>query len=138
MTDYPALDAVLAGESDGCILTADCLDVMRQMPDGCVDAVVTDPQYGIGAARSDNPSRSCLAQSRDYGLATWDDAPPPPESFSMMRRVSREQVVFGGNYFAEWLGNSPSWIVWDKDNGQNDFADCELAWTSHRRAVRKV
>ena len=52
-------------------------------------------------------------------------------------RVSREQVIFGGNYYTDMLPPSPSWIVWDKQNGANDFADCELAWTSHARAIRK-
>jgi len=120
------------------IITGDCLDVMRGWPDGCVDAVVTDPPYGIGEAAGKNKSRSVLATAKDYGNASWDDAPPPPAAFAAMRRLSCHQVIFGGNYFAEWLGNSPSWIVWDKDNGLSDFADCELAWTSHKRAVRKV
>ena len=120
------------------VICGDCLEVMRGMPDGCVDAVITDPPYGIGEARNNNASRTCLAVSQDYGRSNWDDTPPPPAVFSEMKRVSQEQVIFGGNYFAEWLGNSPSWIVWDKDNGATDFADCELVWTSHRRAVRMI
>lgn len=120
------------------IICGDCLEVMAGFPTHQVDVVITDPPYGIGEARGKNKSRGNLATAQDYGTSAWDDAPPPPQAFSAMRRVSRHQVIFGGNYFAEWLPNSPSWIVWDKDNGTNDFADCELAWTSYNRAVRKI
>ena len=117
---------------------ADCIDILPLIPDKSIDAVVTDPPYGIGEARNDNASRTNLAAARDYGIEAWDDTPPDPQFFDHMRRCSRHQVVFGGNHLASWLGSSPSWIVWDKDNGGNDFADCELAWTSHKKAVRKI
>ena len=54
-----------------------------------------------------------------------------------MFRVSKNQIIFGGNYFVKYLDNSSCWIVWNKNNGNNDFADCELAWTSFKSAVRK-
>lgn len=54
-----------------------------------------------------------------------------------MKRVSKNQIIFGGNYFAENLSNSSCWIVWDKDNAESFFADCELAWTSFPTAIRK-
>ena len=113
----------------------DCLDVLKTLPEGSVDAVITDPPYGIGESGAKNNTRKNLAAVRDYGNAAWD------------RKVSREYidallwqapyvVIFGGNFYANWLPASSSWIVWDKDN-TGDFADCELAWTSHERAVRK-
>jgi site-specific DNA-methyltransferase (adenine-specific) len=110
---------------------------MRELPDKSVDLVLTDPPYGIGEARGKNKTRGCLAISRDYGVSDWDDAIPSKEVFDEMLRVSKNQVIFGGNYFIEYLYNSPCWIVWDKDNGNTDFADCELAWTSFKTAVRK-
>ena len=116
----------------------DCLDVLRDMPDASVDAVVTDPPYGIGEAAGKNQSRGNVAAAKDYGVKSWDNCRPCDEVFSEMRRVSCEQVIFGGNYFADLLPPSSSWIVWDKDNGRSDFADCELAWTSHKKAVRKI
>ena len=137
MSLHPDIAAVLAGDSEGCIIHGDCLEIMADMPDGCVDAVVTDPPYGIGEARNNNASRSAIAVSRDYGCASWDDERKVAEVVEAVR-ISGEQVVFGGNYYADVLPASPSWIVWDKDNGANDFADCELAWSSHKRAVRKV
>jgi site-specific DNA-methyltransferase (adenine-specific) len=119
------------------IICADCLDILKSMPDKSVDLVLTDPPYGIGEAAGKNKSRGLLATPRDYGHETWDDAIPTQEYFDEMRRVSLNQIIFGGNYFAEYLGNSSCWIVWDKDNGATDFADCELAWTSFDTAVRK-
>jgi DNA modification methylase len=118
------------------LIQGDCLDVLRSLPDGCVDAVVTDPPYGIGEARGRNKTRSCLAQSRDYGTANWDDDPCTPGMLAEIRRVSRWQVIFGGNYFD--LPPSSCWLVWDKLNGENDFADCELAWTNLPKAVRRI
>jgi len=119
----------------GCrLINADCRDVLPTL--GKVDAVVTDPPYGIGEARNDNTSRSCLAQSRDYGISSWDDEPLDAETLTKLREISRWQVVFGGNYFA--VPPSSCWLVWDKKNGANDFADCELAWTNLPKAVRRL
>jgi site-specific DNA-methyltransferase (adenine-specific) len=67
-----------------------------------------------------------------------DKKPPDKRYFDEMFRVSKNQIIFGGNYFMEYLPSSPCWIVWDKDNGASYFADCELVWTSFKTAVRKV
>lgn len=114
----------------------DCLEILPLLEG--IDAVVSDPPYGIKAARKDNASRRKLAVAKDYGILDWDDCRPSPAAFNEIRRVSREQVLFGGNYFADLLPPTSSWIIWDKDNGANDFADFEIAWTSHKKAARKV
>jgi DNA modification methylase len=103
---------------------------------GKVDAIVTDPPYGLGEAAGKNKSRSVLATSKDYGNLTWDNAPPPPWLIAMIQDMSRHQIIFGGNYFN--LPPSSCWLVWDKKNGNNDFADCELAWTNLPKAVRRI
>lgn len=103
---------------------------------GSFDLVVTDPPYGIGEARKRNSSRSKLAASKDYGIADWDDAPPPDWVLGLIRSCSKHQIIFGGNYFH--LPPSSCWLVWDKVNGENDFADCELAWTNLPKAVRRI
>lgn len=118
------------------IILGDCLDYMRTLPDKCFDLVLTDPPYGIGEANGKNKSRGYLDPARDYGKKDWDAAAPSKEYFDEMRRVSKNQIIFGGNYFAEYLTNSPCWIAWNKLNGASDFADCELAWTSFKSAVR--
>jgi site-specific DNA-methyltransferase (adenine-specific) len=119
------------------IIQGDCLEVMKGFADKSFDLVLTDPPYGIGEAAGKNKSRGLLAISKDYGNEAWDNQIPSREYFDEMRRVSKNQIIFGGNYFVEYLENSPCWIVWDKDNGATNFADCELAWTSFKTAVRR-
>lgn len=113
---------------------ADCMDVLPLLKKVC--AVVTDPPYGIGEARKSNKSRSCIARAKDYGVDSWDDKPASKAAIDAMLEVSDNQVIFGGNYFA--LPPSKCWLVWDKVNGKNDFADCELAWTNLDKAVRRI
>ena len=115
----------------------DCLDILPTLPAGAVDAVITDPPYGIGENHSKVASRGKLAKPIDYGTFNWDNKKVSPNTIKQILRVSNSQVIFGGNYYADLLPASSSWIVWDKQNGANDFADCELAWTSHKKAVRK-
>jgi len=112
----------------------DCMDVMPTL--GRVDAVVTDPPYGIGEAAGKNKSRGKLAKATDYGDKSWDDKPPPKEAFKTVQDISTSQIIFGGNYYP--LPPTDCWLVWDKVNGKNDFADCELAWTNLKKAVRKI
>ena len=124
----------------------DCLEVMRSMPDKSVDAVITDPPYGIGESRKRVMSRGGVTKlsgannkyvaPKDYGEFEWDKKPASDEQIAELIRTSVNQVIFGGNYFN--LPPSPCWVVWDKQNGTNDFADCELAWTSYKTAVRKI
>ena len=100
------------------------------------DLLLTDPPYGIGEARARNKTRSVKAVSRDYGDAAWDDRAPPRWVLDMLRARATHSIIFGGNYFD--LPPSSCWLVWDKDNGENDFADCELAWTNLPKAVRRL
>ena len=116
------------------LFCGDCLDVLPTL--GRVDAVVTDPPYGIGEARGKNKSRSVLAISKDYGFSTWDDVPCSPAAIALMRQMSRTQIIFGGNFFE--LPPTSCWLIWDKLNGDTDFADCEMAWTNMDRAVRRL
>ena len=117
------------------LIQGDCLDYLKTLDDNQIDVVVTDPPYGIGEAAGKNKSRGQLAQPQDYGDKEWDNKRPSDEFFKEILRVSKNQVIFGGNYFADLLPASSCWLVWDKDNS-GDFADCELAWTSYKTAVR--
>jgi len=132
--------------SDIQIIQGDCLEVMKTFDDNQFDLVLTDPPYGIKEARNDNASRgrargglnnNAMGYSKDYPIEAWDDSPPSQAYFDEMLRIGQEQIIFGANHFSDKLPRSSCWIVWDKDNGNNDFADCELAWASYKKAVRK-
>ena len=112
----------------------DCLEILPTL--GRVDAVVTDPPYGIGENAVRVASRGKLAVPKDYGEFYWDRVPCSDEQISAMRSCSRHQIIFGGNYFN--LPPTSCWLVWDKLNGNNDFADCELAWTNLPKAIRRI
>ena len=109
----------------------DCREILPHLPK--VDLLLTDPPYGIGEAAGKNKSRGKLAVAKDYGNDQWDDKPPSDWLFGLMREMSNNQIVFGGNYFV--LPPSSCWLVWDKDN-TGDFADAELAWTNLKKSVR--
>jgi len=113
---------------------------MARYPEKYFDLAIIDPPYGIGEDGRNNHTRGKLAKVKDYrGNKRYDNQPPPAEYFSELFRVSKNQVIWGANHFISRLPfDSPCWIVWDKNNGDTDFSDCELAWTSFKTAVRKV
>ncbi len=109
-------------------------DILPTLPR--YDAVVTDPPYGIGEAAGTNKSRGKLAISKDYGNDEWDNEPITIDVLARVRDAGTWCIQFGGNYYP-----SPAttcWLVWDKENGSSDFADCELAWTNLPIAVRRI
>lgn len=117
----------------------DCMEYMSELPDNAFDLAVVDPPYGIGESGAKNHTRGKLAVAQDYKPFSGEDLNPPDDKyFSELRRVSKNQIIFGANHFISKIPvDSHCWIVWDKDNGDNDFADCELAWTSFPTAVRR-
>lgn len=124
------------------VICGDCLEVMRDMPDDCVDLVLTDPPYGIGVdstmhKQGGTQYGKAAAAKKHYAKTDWDNKRPTQICFDEIQRISVNQIIFGGNYFADLLPASSCWLVWDKDNGDNQFADCELVWTSFDKAVRK-
>ena len=114
--------------------------MMARYPDDYFELAIVDTPYGIGESSNDNKSRSKLGKSKDYGCKKWDDNAPNKEYFKELKRVSKNQIIWGANHFIENIpkANSSCWVVWNKENGANDFADCELAYCSFNTAVRKV
>mgnify|MGYP002716605165 CR=1 FL=1 len=116
----------------------DCREILPTLPK--VDAVITDPPYGIG--ESAGKAKTRLGPNgigggryvRDYGIASWDDAPISDDLIRAVREAGRWAVIFGGNYYT--MPPAKCWLVWDKENGATDFADAELAWTNLPKAVR--
>jgi len=119
----------------------DCMEYMRQFPDKHFELAVVDPPYGIDAAsdvRGDTKYGKAATKSKSYGKKDWDNYKPNLEYFQELRRVSKNQIIWGANHFISHMPyDSSCWIVWDKENGENGYADCELAWTSFKCAVRK-
>lgn len=139
MTGEGSIEDVIAGKARWSVTCADCLDVLPTLADNAVDVCLADPPYGIGAARCARGGKqhgAALAPSFDYGDEDWDDEPAPQAAIDHMRRVSHAQIIWGGNYYA--LPPTSCWLVWDKQNGENNYADCELAWTNMERAVRRL
>ncbi len=125
--------------SESIALNIDCMEYMATLPDKAFDLAIVDPPYGIGESGANNHTRSKLAVAKDYKPFAGDDLKAPDkEYFEQLMRVSKNQIIFGANHFISKIPfDSHCWIVWDKENGENDFADCELAWTSFESAVRK-
>ncbi len=117
----------------------DCRDVLPGLQK--VDLVLTDPPYGINADKrqSDRAGKQhgkAKAASRNYGLSDWDSNPPDQSLIEIVLGMATKSVIWGGNYFI--LPPSKSWLVWDKQNGKNGYADAELAWTNLDQAVRLI
>ena len=125
---------------------ADCMDLMREFPDNHFDLAVVDPPYGIGADKAQNDSGARKVRKdgkvvngwgwKQYKETNWDSSIPPAEYWIELRRVSKNQIVWGGNYMTDHLAPSMGWIFWDKGQRNFSLADGELAWTSFNRALR--
>lgn len=118
----------------------DCVDGMKQFPDKYFDLAIVDVPYGIGECGDKNHTRGGLAKAKNYKAFSGNDLQSPDKQyFDELFRVSKNQIIWGANHFISKIPyDSHCWIVWDKDNGENDFADCELAWTSFDSAVRRL
>ena len=119
-------------------LNIDCMDYMRQLPDKAFDLAIADPPYGVSYARGKNGWGVCDNRP-SLDDVKWDSKIPEKEFFDELQRVSKYQIIWGGNYFTHLLPVSKCWIVWDKLNGSTNksvFADAELAWTNMTKVVR--
>jgi len=123
----------------------DCLEFMRKVPDNYFDLCLTDPPYGININKMNyvisGAKKVGKAFRNDYSShnTEWDNNIPSVDIFNEIKRVSKNQIIFGGNYFTEMLEPTPSWLIWDKkveDKYSNDFADCEMAWTSYKKPAK--
>lgn len=118
----------------------DCREILPTL--GKVDAVVTDPPYGIGADNPQNLRPGVAAgrgtrriAKRNYQRSEWDSAPIDNGLLAAALAQGQWQIVFGGNYYP--LAPSKCWLIWDKETNGN-FADCEMAWTNLPLVVRRI
>ena len=119
----------------GKIHNCDCLEFMKQLPDKCVDLVLTDPPYGIGASGKSFINGTSKTPKEYYADICWDTKPPDFVVFEQIFRISKNSIIWGGNYF---MGLPPCrcFLVWDKTIHGNSYADCEMAWTSFNKVAR--
>lgn len=111
----------------------DCIKGMKAFPDKYFDLAIVDPPYGINAEQGTNRASRKQFADKTYG---WDKSIPDSAYFAELRRVSRDQIIWGGNYFLEHIGSTRGFIIWDKLNPDRCFADCEFAWNSMDRVAR--
>jgi len=117
------------------IYHGDCREILPQIEP--VDLILTDPPYGIDAGnykRANTQYGKQKSVCKDYGQSDWDKTSPTQELLNLCIEHADKSIVFGGNYFR--FPPSSCWLVWDKVNGDNGYADCELVWTNLKKAVR--
>lgn len=120
------------------IIHGDCMEAMRSMSNKEYDLAIVDPPYGIGIVEAIKKSTvegtsSMFKMTKGRDGSDFDRQIPDKSYFVELKRVSVNQIIWGGNYFIDYLHNTRSFVVWDKMNGTNAFADCELAWTSFNK-----
>ncbi|WP_282638077.1 DNA methyltransferase [Sphingobacterium thalpophilum] len=121
------------------ITNEDNMLMMARYPDKYFDLAIVDPPYGIGIASKGTIGGKGRAKAKNYGAKLWDNKTPDQKYFNELFRVSKNQIIWGANHFISKMPfDSSCWIVWDKINGETDFADCELAWSSFESAVRQL
>jgi site-specific DNA-methyltransferase (adenine-specific) len=112
---------------------ADCMEIMKQYPDKYFDLAIVDPPYGINRSKNFGAKEFGWVQHKK---SEWDNEIPTSEYFDQLFRVSKNQIIWGGNYMVEYLKPSMGWIFWDK--GQRDFStsDGELAYSSFQKKLK--
>ena len=121
------------------VYNMDCLEAMREMPDNAFDLAIVDPPYGIGASSMNmgigKSKKASKIKNRKWSKRRWDDKRPTNEYFEQLFRVSKNQMIWGGNYFD--IPACKFYIIWDKQVPDGlTFADCEMCWTSFDFAPR--
>lgn len=115
------------------ITCADCMDILKQLPDKCIDLCCCDPPYGIGISKQGtmgNIYENNKYKPTEFTKKDWDLKPPSDDVFAEIMRVSKNQIIWGGQFYPQVLNASKCWIVWDKGMRGLSFADCEIAYTS--------
>ncbi len=119
------------------ITNEDNMELMARYPDNYFDLAIVDPPYGIDIAEKLANGWVSKAGGTKFEAKDWDKYTPTQEYWDELFRVSKNQIVWGGNYFMSKIQrDSPCWIFWDKNNGDSLFADGEIAWTSFDSPVR--
>jgi len=116
---------------------SDCMEAMAQMEDNAFDLAIVDPPYGIniakhGTLKANSKFKRGFTKDVDYGVRSWDEFIPPKQYFLELLRVSKNQIIWGGNFFLDYLGNCKEYVTWYKKGYDTNhrFSPTEWAWTS--------
>jgi len=121
--------------ADNSFICADCMEVLREIPDKKFDLCLTDPPYGLEWKYTIMFGKKCPQTLAVDKMNEWDKR-PSLEIFNLIKKISQHQIIWRGNYFADLLGAFSQPIIWDKKTGNNYYADGELAWTSIKGTMR--
>lgn len=122
------------------LLNMDCMEYMRQQPDNAFNLAIVDPPYGINFGefnRTNKDSKGNRFKADKYKNADWDSSIPTDDYFRELFRVTKNQIIWGGNYFPYiWGFGGKCFIFWNKGNPVDNFSDGELAWTSFDKVAK--
>lgn len=131
---HPLLQQALVSRS--AVFNMDCIELMKQVPNKFFNLAIVDPPYGVRDKWKTGGVSKHTRFDTERKMAEWDIA-PDKSYFDELRRVSKNQIIWGANHFPEQMMFSRCWIVWDKLTGDNGYGDCELAYTSFDRPIKK-
>jgi len=122
---------------DATLYLGDCMDILPTLDK--VDAVITDPPYGISrAGQQETFTKNQKHKRKHFEDLGWDNGRPSKELFDLMLKSADKCLIWGGNYFADMLPATMGWLYWDKGQKGLSMSDGELAWTSEQKALRSI
>lgn len=120
------------------ITNEDNMELMARYPDNYFDLAICDPPYGIGIdGQKKSINKNPKHNRKEHTQKNWDNAIPTEEYFNELKRVSKNQIIWGGNYFTEYLKPTKAWIFWYKGQRDLTMSDGEMAWTSFETVTRQ-
>jgi site-specific DNA-methyltransferase (adenine-specific) len=130
----PMLPAVPSSE----VYLEDCVTALKRYADNHFDLAIVDPPYGLGIDGQKGDVKKGVQIRKAHSFKGWDNAIPTAEYFAELKRVSKNQIIWGANYFTEFLPPTKAWIFWYKGQQDLTMSDGEMAWTSLDKVTRMV
>jgi site-specific DNA-methyltransferase (adenine-specific) len=120
------------------ITNEDNMLLMARYPDNYFDLAIVDPPYGIGIdGQKKSINKNPKHNRKEHAQKNWDNSIPNKEYFDELKRVSKNQIIWGANYFTEYLKPTKAWIFWYKGQRDLTMSDGEMAWTSFDTVTRQ-
>lgn len=121
------------------ITNEDCMELLKRTPDKFYDLAICDPPYGLGIdGQKKSINKNPKHNRKEHVKKSWDNSIPNKEYFKELQRVSKNQIIWGGNYFTEYLKPTKAWIFWYKRQRDLTMSDGEMAWTSFSTVTRQI